>query len=919
LGGACLAIAGSGAAYAQQNGNQPAGANNGNTTEEVVVTAQRREQAIQDVPIAVSALSGNQLQDQGLNGGKDLVQAIPNVNFAKGNFTGYDFQIRGIGASVVAAGADAGVSVHDNNAPLTDNRLFEADFYDIERVEVLRGPQGTLYGRNATGGVVNVITHQPTSDFEGSFKAELGNFDEHRYTGMINLPLGNNLAFRLAATAFNRDGTGHNNTLDRSIDGRAIWSGRATIAWEPTDTFHAWASWEHFNEADDRARIAKQLCTQDPGPSVVGGHANPTEISQGLLSQGCLDDSLYGHNALQAPNSISTLTGALGLLFGFYHGNANATAGVPLQQDPNLRDLDTTIDPKYRAFEDLYELNLTYDLSPTLAVTSLTSMNRENEFSFEDYTRLPHGAAFDIGTFCDPQLGCSKYVQTFDVSAAHTNQWSEEVRMQSSNNGPLNFDVGAIYLDYKINPSIYNVYSNSLTMSDLGLGAGAFADFTNPPGFHYTGNNYYVNRSNYELKSWAADGEVYYQMSQDLRFTVGARYTDDTKDVEAFSPILFAPTNTQPETLQHAEFKEWTGRAGFDWHLHPGFTDSTMLYAFYSRGYKGGGFNPPSSVGIAGIPLTFKPEFVNAYEVGVKNELFDHHAIFNLTGFYYDYTGYQVSRIVNRNSVNENINAKIWGVEAESIFSPFHGMRINANVGYLNTDITGGSSIDLMNRSQGNPNYQLIHDVATGQNCLVPINFFSSDLNTFFGGPPTGTTVLQYMNGSGGFNAINVAANACQTFNPAKPGLFNVGGTANAFQLNTPGGPFASIEGIAANLKGNELPASPHWTANLGAQYTWALGGGWRASGRADYSWQSTSFARIFNTPGDKLRANHNVNLLFTIDNPTQGLSLQLWGENVTNETTIEGVYLTDDTGGLFRNVNLNEPRTFGVRVEKTF
>ncbi len=111
---------------------------------------------------------------------------------------------------------------HLNNAPLTANRLFEADFYDVARVEVLRGPQGTLYGRNATGGVVNVISQQPGPDFEASLKGEWGNFDEQRYTAVLNLPLGQNLGLRIAATSLDRDGYGHNNTLHRDIDGRDI-------------------------------------------------------------------------------------------------------------------------------------------------------------------------------------------------------------------------------------------------------------------------------------------------------------------------------------------------------------------------------------------------------------------------------------------------------------------------------------------------------------------------------------------------------------------------------------------------------------------------------------------------------------------------------------------------------------------------
>jgi outer membrane receptor protein involved in Fe transport len=111
---------------------------------------------------------GHAFEAQKIDGGPNLQQAIPNVTFAKSNFTNsFNFQIRGIGAKAVGASADQGVGVHLNNAPQQSGNLFEAEFYDVERVEVLRGPQGTLYGRNATGGVVNVITAKPTDQFEG--------------------------------------------------------------------------------------------------------------------------------------------------------------------------------------------------------------------------------------------------------------------------------------------------------------------------------------------------------------------------------------------------------------------------------------------------------------------------------------------------------------------------------------------------------------------------------------------------------------------------------------------------------------------------------------------------------------------------------------------------------------------------------
>ena len=143
-----------------------------NVIQELVVTAQKREEALQDVPIAVSAFNQDTLEKAKIDGGPNLVIAVPNVNFSKGNFTGYNFQIRGIGSKLVAGSGDAGTGIHLNNAPLLSNNLFETEFYDVERVEVLRGPQGTLYGRNATGGVVNMITAKPIDEFEAMIRGE---------------------------------------------------------------------------------------------------------------------------------------------------------------------------------------------------------------------------------------------------------------------------------------------------------------------------------------------------------------------------------------------------------------------------------------------------------------------------------------------------------------------------------------------------------------------------------------------------------------------------------------------------------------------------------------------------------------------------------------------------------------------------
>ena len=177
----------------------------GSLIDELIVTAQKREESVQDVPIAVSAFSEQALKAQGIDGAGNLVQSVPNLTFTRRALR-TNFQIRGVGAQLVSLSGDDGVGIHENNVPLTANRIADAEFYDVERVEVLRGPQGTLYGRNATGGVVNIITNKPNDQRSGSFTAEFGNFNSLKYQGYVNLPLGDKFALRAAGFALQRDG-----------------------------------------------------------------------------------------------------------------------------------------------------------------------------------------------------------------------------------------------------------------------------------------------------------------------------------------------------------------------------------------------------------------------------------------------------------------------------------------------------------------------------------------------------------------------------------------------------------------------------------------------------------------------------------------------------------------------------------------
>jgi len=193
--------------------------------ETVTVTSSKLGGAdVQSIPIAITALSQEQLTSRQIAGGPDLVKEVPNLTFSKTNFTGYNIQIRGIGTQAISVSTDPAVAVALNDIPFIRNHFFEQEFYDVGQVEVLRGPQGTLYGRNATAGVVNVISAKPTDQFEAMASADIGNYKNRRFEGMINIPVvDDRFDIRAAAEWTKRDGYSFNSTTSQPIDGRNLW------------------------------------------------------------------------------------------------------------------------------------------------------------------------------------------------------------------------------------------------------------------------------------------------------------------------------------------------------------------------------------------------------------------------------------------------------------------------------------------------------------------------------------------------------------------------------------------------------------------------------------------------------------------------------------------------------------------------
>ncbi len=983
----------------QEGGGGPQGASAGDV-DALIVTAQKREENIQDVPIAMSAFSQEDLTTRQVAGGPDLITQVPNMTFTKTNFASYSIQIRGIGTQAISATTDAAVAVAFNNSSMIRNRFFEQEFYDLERIEVLRGPQGTLYGRNATAGVVNIISAKPKFRYEAKASADVANYNSTRFEGMVNIPLVEDaVALRLAGAWTKREGYATNEITGNPIDGRDLWSTRASLRFEPNDRISANLIWEHFEEDDDRLRSGKQLCNRDDRTEIGGIMRPPITGYSNLFSQGCLPASLYSPDSFEAPDGFSLpFYHPLGQLWLPTIDGLDPYASVTQSRD--LRVIESTVDPQYRAKTDLAQFQVDFDITDALTLTSETLYSVDDLFSMQDYNRFntTSGAFADNPSnvtrqgiltpgpngniFCDPQIGCADRMVAIDLSTAESRQFSQEIRLSSDYDGKFNFSVGGNFLRYDTEDKYY-VFINTLTLyATLGNNPTGIIwptwqadpwvpgvsdnsgclykkgprapDFVIPQGvtgclyidpnpissLNDKGHNYFLSKNPYKLISYAAFGEAYYNITDELKLTAGLRLTVDKKDAPRIPSWVIASNTVGYPTAEivSQEWREPTGRLTLDWKPDLAFTDETLLYASYAHGYKAGGANPPAA-GIvtysarpggeayeqvkqsATKPKTFAPEFIDAFEIGAKNTLLDGRLTLNLGAFFYDYEGYQISYIVDRSAVNLNFDAQIWGLELEADWKPFDSLRLGVKGGYQNTRVADGMrAVDVMDRTAGNPDWMVVRPFPSyPNNCILPVYTGAGRGNVL--------ATTGFKNGNPGpCEFAWVMGNDPVTNQPFIPDhifLPSPSGTGYYFP-NYPGfDPTAypeanNGEGFYKDLGGNELPNAPNFTGALTVDFTLPLSDSWMATLHGDLHYQSESWARIFNTDGyDKLKAHTNVNLAALLTNDDAGWRVMAYVKNVFDRDSITGAFLNSDDTGLTTNVFLMEPRTFGLRVTK--
>ncbi len=635
-----------------------------NAIETIVVTAEKKEEKVQDVPISVGVVSAQDIQEQGVVNVNDLGGKVANLTLEL-PFGPQEpqFSIRGVTETDYNQNQSSPIAMYVDGDFKSIGTLQQAQIYDIDRIEVERGPQGTLQGRNATGGAINIYTARPSlTEESGSVMAGIGNYGRYESQGYVNEPINDQLAIRFAWTGTSVDGyfdnIEPNARYDGSLSSVLDGAGRLSAYWKPNEEFNATlrvsSSWSNpVNYGVYPLNIQPGGIGIKPGslgPANWGLTYIPSETSPGNFV--IVPNSSYGPSGYTA-NGVG------------YDQNKAGTADWPVNRS--------------RAENTNVTLEMNYAVTPELKLTSLS--------------------AFDYGLWHTNEIDDGAPV---DVDKAdyenHVHSFSEELRLASSFDGPYNFIIGGLYDRESLKDTVenwFNTYQQAIVPGDVVtatgapvLGAGG-KPLTEQVNLCTWFGDACIERNSFNQTRM--DHAIYMnntvKLMDDLQLQFGARYTDDSVGIQnyfggytwqatpggpalPFTPAFVAPNAT---TTDH----KWLGKAGLDYHITP----DNMVYGSWSLGFRGSAYDAES---FFSPPNAVKPETLIDYEVGSKNQFLDHHLEVNLDAFYYIYRNQQYASYTPE-GLSEEINIpKInsYGFELETIARPIRNVSINFSGGY---------------------------------------------------------------------------------------------------------------------------------------------------------------------------------------------------------------------------------------------
>lgn len=580
--------------------------------EVIEITSQRRTENVQKAALAVSAISTDQLDRSNVTQPEQLSLLVPALQINKTGGSGNSFYMRGVGTQGTNAFAENAVAFNLDGTYIGRPSSVVGTFYDLERLEVLKGPQGTLYGRNATGGAINVITKKPVLGYtEGYVTAGIGNYNAQQLSGALNMDVSDNSALRIAGQLVKHDGYLSDGYDDE--DGKAL---RAQYYIEPAANTDILISADYYHAG---GKGPGSVLVADGAPALsdrIGG-ADP-------ISTAALAASQPTAFFLSRPEFVSTLVDYD--TFNFY----SEDEGVDYSgyQDSDFWGVSATI-------------NHTFDTGTLTFIPAYRSTQTDTTFS------LP---GFPV------------------INQEDTGQTSMELRFSSTDDGPYSYVVGAYYFDEDQNAASW--------AEPFSFGAAAWGP---------AGEFVYADLG---TNSKAVFGQFNYDIADNLRMTLGARYTRERKSMQVHQASLTLDNydlyslDAHPETIQAqdaATFSNTSYRLGLDYDINR----DSMIYANITTGFKSGGFFADST------DNTYAPEEITAYSIGSKNRFLDNKLQLNAEAFYWDYTDQQISYLGylpsgNFGSMTQNAGeATMKGAELDIQYLLNDSGVLKANIQYL--------------------------------------------------------------------------------------------------------------------------------------------------------------------------------------------------------------------------------------------
>ena len=632
---------------------------------DIIVTAQKREQSLQDVSAAVSAIGADRLATAQVANLQDLQTIVPSVNFGS-DFNQAKIFIRGVGANTSTTGSSTGVALHVDGVYIARAEAQLTSLFDLERVEVLRGPQGTLYGRNAVGGSVNLITAKPTSTFSGYARLTYGNYNQIFAETAISGPITDWLRARVAVRTENRDGFGTNPVTGRDVDDLKRRMARAQFDVDLGSRASFLLSGEYFRQ-DDSSGAIHYLRASFPGvarlpPLGIGGYARrPRDLAT--------------ENQVGTDTETWAVTGTF---------RWDLTDQIAITNITNYRKFNSSL------FQDL-------DLSAvvsSLATNGQATTNQERRIDSKQFSNeLQLNYTGDLGSLVLGAFYFHERQRPIDnVGLAPRNGQLSNIAVLQAAGISLNeafglcgYGPGTLANGQLIAPKRVCTRSN--------LGTRAFAVF---------------GQANIALGRLFGDG------LDGLSLKLGGRYSAETASSE--NPSIVITRNglgpvlryTPEQTRRQRTFRDFTPEIGVEWKLNP----DLLAYYTYSEGFKAG-----SGENASGSRTIVDPETIKNHEAGVKATLAPGYTL-NIAAYTYTLDGLQLNKTITGGptgytTIFQNAaSTKAKGIEAEAFLRPAPNLRFSGAVSYTDATFEDYLTLDPLNAANvltpGAPAYNAV-------------------------------------------------------------------------------------------------------------------------------------------------------------------------------------------------------------------